>query len=333
MLRLLVLLMLLATPALANDSVAEIGTGGIILAHSETISLDREDLAISLDRIDVSYDFRNHSDRDVRTIVAFPMPDIQYNPWVGVALPDNADDNFLGFTVMADGQPIVPALEQHAVAAGIDITDELKAHGVPLFPFGETAFQALASLPKETLDDWVARGIVVVNAYSTSADEPISDHYEPYWVLKSTYWWWMTFPAGQKIMVEHSYRPSVGGTAGVTFYEGGKFTGQGYDEYERRYCLDKSFTSAVARRTKEANAEYPPFTENRVQYVLTSGANWRLGTIGSFHLTVDKGSTDNLVSFCGEGVTKTGPTTFEMTKQDFYPEKDLEFLILQPANF
>jgi hypothetical protein len=45
-------------------------------------------------------------------------------------------------------------------------------------------------------------------------------------------------------------------------------------------------------------------------------------------LVVDKGEPDNLVSFCGEGVTKIGPTTFEMVKTDFWPDRDLDILIL-----
>ena len=70
--------------------------------------------------------------------------------------------------------------------------------------------------------------------------------------------------------------------------------------------------------------------EQRIEYVLTTGGNWALGTIGDFKLTIDKGDPDNLVSFCGENVRKTGPTTFEMTAKDFYPERDLDILILHP---
>ena len=44
---------------------------------------------------------------------------------------------------------------------------------------------------------------------------------------------------------------------------------------------------------------------------------------------MDKGSTDNLVSFCGEGIKKIGPTTFEMVKTDFWPDRELEILILE----
>ena len=67
-----------------------------------------------------------------------------------------------------------------------------------------------------------------------------------------------------------------------------------------------------------------------LHYVLTTGSNW-LGTIGVFHLTVDKGKPGNLVSLCIDGIKKTGATTFESVKKDFTPERDLKILILEGA--
>ena len=72
------------------------------------------------------------------------------------------------------------------------------------------------------------------------------------------------------------------------------------------------------------------FTESRLSYVLVTANTW-FGPIGEFNLTVDKGAVSNFVSFCGEGVTKTGPTTFELTYRDFYPERDLEILFVTPV--
>jgi hypothetical protein len=76
--------------------------------------------------------------------------------------------------------------------------------------------------------------------------------------------------------------------------------------------------------------EQPYLVENWISYVLTTGANWA-GPIKTFTLVVDKGESDNYVSFCGTDVKKTGPTTFEMTATDFYPEKDLDILLLVPT--
>jgi hypothetical protein len=88
--------------------------------------------------------------------------------------------------------------------------------------------------------------------------------------------------------------------------------------------------SAVAAAMKKLKTDYPPFTEQRIDYILTTGANWA-GPIGDFHLTVDKGQTNAIISFCGDGVTKTGPTRFEVRRKNFTPTADLHILILLPV--
>ena len=77
----------------------------------------------------------------------------------------------------------------------------------------------------------------------------------------------------------------------------------------------------MLKAAKESKEGYPMLMEQRLDYVLTTGGNWALGTIGDFKLTIDKGDPANLVSFCGENVKKTGPTTFEMTAKDYYPDR------------
>ena len=314
--------------ALANDSTAELGTGGLVLARSDVISMDSEDLFISADEVTVDYVFRNRSDADVETIVAFPMPDIEANPYDMVSIPDNQSDNFLGFTVTFDGKAIQPNLEQRAFAAGIDISDVLKAQGIPLYPFGDATDAALEKLPVDVVADWVARGIITIEEFDDgSGMKKVSS---PYWLLRSTYWWKSVFPAGREVKVAHRYTPSLGGSAGVTFLEEGKLEGQQYEDYRQKYCLDGSFERAVLKAAKDNPDGYPELTESRISYVLRSGGNWALGSIGKFTLTIDKGEPENLVSFCGEGVEKIGPTTFRMTATDYYPARDIDILILQP---
>jgi len=97
--------------------------------------------------------------------------------------------------------------------------------------------------------------------------------------------------------------------------------------YANKYCVDSGFMSAVRKRAATETDDGGHYSERWLSYVLSTGANW-LGPIGSFRLIVDKGSTDNLVSFCGEGVTKTGPTTFEMDLDGFVPERDLDVLFI-----
>lgn len=330
MLRRLPLLVALAMPlpAFANDSTAELGTGGLILSRNDVISMEREDLSISPERVQVDYVFRNGSDKDVETIVAFPMPDIEGNPYWMPAIPDTTKDNFLDFTVTVDGNPVTPELEQKAFAVGIDISDELRARNVPLYPYGDAVYKALAALPQEVADRWQQRGMIVIDEYDDGSGWKRVR--SPYWHLKSTYWWRSMFPANSPVRVAHSYTPSVGGSAGLTFFVDGKFQGDGYAEYKHKYCLDKHFENAVLKAARNAPDGYPQLTESRISYILTTGGNWANGTIGAFRLTIDKGDPKNLVSFCGENVKKTGSTTFEMDASDFYPGRDIEILILVP---
>jgi hypothetical protein len=318
----------LSGPALANDSTAELGTGGIILGRTDAIQMQKEDLFISLDKVTVDYVFHNATDADVSTIVAFPMPEISGNPNEWPAVPNDPSDNFLGFEVMFDGKPVKPSLEQRAFAVGVDVTAELMAQGIPLYPSGDNVVAALAKLPEGVAHDWVDRGIIVPDEYDDGSG--FKKVYSPFWALKSTYWWNATFPANADVKVSHRYKPSVGGTAGLTFFTEGKIGGEGLDDYKQKYCMDSGFLNAVTKAAKAAPDGYPRLMENRVSYVLTTGGNWALGSIGQFKLTIDKGTPDALVSFCGDNVRKTGPTTFEMTATDFYPGRDIDILILKP---
>jgi len=319
-------LVAISTPALANDSIAELGTGGLILSRSDAVVMESEDLFISQEKVTVDYVFRNQSDKDVDTIVAFPMPDISGSPYEMPAIPKNDVDNFLGFEVSVDGQAIKPELEHRAVAAGIDVSEDLKAQNVPFYPFGDAATKALEALPQDVADDWLDRGIIVIDEFDDGSGT--KSVRTPYWQLRSTYWWRAKFPAGKPVKVSHQYQPSVGASVGLGFFNDGKFQGDSYPEYKQRYCMDQAFEHAVAKAAKENANGYPSLSESRIAYVLTTGGNWATGTIGKFTLTVDKGDAKNLISFCGNKVEKIGPTTFRMTAEDFFPERDLDILIL-----
>jgi hypothetical protein len=316
----------------ANDSIAELGAGGLILARTDAVAMEKEVLSISPTLVTVDYVFRNTSDKDVTTVVAFPMPEIVGNPYEFPAVPKDPDDNFLGFSVTIDGKPVTPQLEQKAFAMGVDVTEELTSKGVPLYPNGDKVYAALAKVPPEVTEAWVDRGMVIPDEYDDGSG--MKKVMSPFWAMRSTYWWRATFPAGKTVAVSHRYAPSVGGSAGLNFLgSDGKPGGSGLDDYVEKYCLDKPIIDAV-RKSAEANPDgYPEFYESRISYVLTTGGNWATGAIGDFTLKVDKGDPAALVSFCGQDVRKTGPTTFEMTAKDFYPEHDVDILILKKPDW
>jgi hypothetical protein len=325
-----VALVLSAAPAFANDSIAELATGGLILSRSDAVAMQSEDLYISPEKVTVDYVFHNNTDKDVDAIVAFPMPDISGDPEGMVAIPEDQSDNFLGFAVTIDGVAAQPQLEQKAYALGIDIGADLKAQNVSFNPFGDAAKVALAKLPKAMAEDWENRGIIIEDPGSDGTEA--NKVYTPWWQLRSTYWWRSTFPANKDVHVSHRYKPSVGGTSSVSFFYDGNFQGSQYAAYKARYCMDNNFENAVSKAAKDDPDGYPKFYEKRIAYILTTGGNWANGSIGKFKLTVDKGNPKALISFCGDNVKKVGPTSFEMTAQDFYPEHNIDILLLEPSD-
>ena len=116
----LLLALLIAGPVLANDTMAEMKTGGLSYLQSPDIAMEQEDLFISPTEVRVDYVFHNTSDKDVEGVVAFPMPEITGGPDGDMALDDRESDNFLGFSVSQDGKPITPTLQQRVTAIGVD---------------------------------------------------------------------------------------------------------------------------------------------------------------------------------------------------------------------
>lgn len=317
-------LLALAAPAAANDTVAELRPGGLVFVTSEQVSMEEEELYLSPEEVRVDYVFANAGTSPVHVTVAFPMPPLDGSPWEVPSIPDGDTANFLGFEAFVDGKPVEVKLQQRAEIAGLDVTDVLKTAGLPLEPFAKATVEAVAGLSEEARRDLLRRGLIVVDTYDTDGTG-MKDHFMPYWTLRSTYHWEMSFRAGGETRVSHRYRPSVGMTAGLAFREAGAFAGPAFEDYRRRYCMDDNFLGAV-RRKLEAEGE-GTLMEQRLAYVLTTGRNW-LGPIRRFRLVVDKGSPDALVSFCADGVEKIGPTTFEVRATDLVPERDLDILIV-----
>lgn len=314
--------------AVANDTMATLGTGGLAFVTSPDIQMTSEDLFVSMDEIRVVYTFTN-TGGDQHVLVAFPMPDIKGDGDFMVSVPSEGDDNIFGFSTTFDGQPVDAELHQYAFAFGIDQSQVLRDLGVPLLPYGQATIDALNALPEADQQRLLQLGMVIPMEYD--AGQGWQTDYVPVWTLRSAYSWEADFPAGKTVEVVHRYTPSVGGTVAVTFLVEPYEDVDRATEYKRKYCTDESFLNAVRKTLPDPNEPYgAPFTESWLSYVWSTGANWS-GPIGRFHLTIDKGAPDNLVSFCWDGdVKKTSPTTFEMEANDWYPPwgRELEVLIL-----
>src|SRR5438477_6863740 len=120
--------------AIADDSSAELGAGGLVPTHSAQIRLADEDLRISPQEISARFTFMNEGKYDIDVIVAFPLPDIDSSRFSEEPLGRTTGDplNFVGFKLAEYGTNIPFKVEQHAFYNGRDVTGILQRAGVPL---------------------------------------------------------------------------------------------------------------------------------------------------------------------------------------------------------
>ncbi|WP_455296832.1 DUF4424 domain-containing protein [Brucella pituitosa] len=314
---------LISTPVHANDTSAVLGAGGLSLTTSDHIVMASEDLYLSPSEVRIHYVFRNESDRDITTTVAFPLPDIDQSAFATVFLPVEDQENFVGFQVTADGKSIHPKLEQKAFTDnGADVNDVITKAGLPVnskLPGWEDKARAL---PEKVWRELVEQGLIEPEDPSDrSADFSVN------WNLRATFHWEQTFPAGKAVVVDHRYKPIVGGAS--------IFSDEAQFKDYARYCLDEQGKAGVRHLLKQAQAAAKAdpkkpsgIAPNEVSYVLTTGANWK-GPIGDFHLTIDKEKPHAVLSLCMSGLNKTGPTTFEIRRKDFTPTEDIGFVVFE----
>ncbi len=302
-----------AGPAGSNDTTAVLGAGGLELVYNSAIEIVAEDLYVGINEVRVAYRFRNVTKAPVTVTVAFPLPALK-----GADLLDTVVDvanldaeNYVDFRLWVDGQELTPSVYNRVSALGVDRTQMLRATGLPLSPLSYRGAEMMVGLPPATLAELARAGLIIREEWGTIAA----------WTLETTFYWEQTFPVGRDVVIEHTYQPVVG----YSFF--GDFA---LDDpvYRERYCMDEAFIAA-ARRMMTRDANFPMLNERRIQYILTTANHWA-APIGEFTLTVDKGSPNALVSFCGEGVTRTSPTTFVDTETNFVAVRELDILIVEP---
>lgn len=310
-----------AEAAWANDSTAAMGAGGIVLTESADIRMASEDLFVSREQIRVRYQFVNESRAPITTRVAFPLPvaDLHELSDIDVGWPTERGDNVVDFRVIVDGRAVTPQLERKAFLKTQDVTAQLVRLGVPLSPRPAEVTAAVQRLSPAAKGELIRLKLANVTR----------DWVEPFWVVKNTYHWQQTFPVGRPLAVEHTYKPIVGGSffSALAYFQDPKML----DKYYGDYCIDATTRSGLAARLKalqRRDGDNAMMTQWIVDYVLTTGRNWK-GPIGAFRLTLDKGKPDNIISFCMDGVRKSGPTTFVVERRNFEPDKDLSVMIFE----
>ena len=328
--RLALALLLLAAPAAANDGFMGLPAGGLTLQKSEAIAMLEEDLFLSLDEVRVDYVFRNDSPAPVTAQIGFPMPGLPVAvnfdaADTGYDMSDVKDLELLKFQTRVEGKPVTsrPVVrafvfpefkegdkqDRFRFTNATDITAELTGAGVPLTFDAAAIKAAYARLPAAKKADWQKRGV-----YTKEADYEV-----PGWFLSTIFVRDQTFAPGQNVRVQHRYKPFPAGFVMVS----------NHFAYDRQLavdaCVDKPTGRAIERILKPQNGG----TGYVIDYVVTTANTWK-GPIGRFRMTVDKGNAKNIVSFCGDGVKKTGPTTFTLERRNYRPQREIKVLVVKP---
>ena len=205
----------LDAPALANDTTAELTSGGLVLEQSADIEMRSEDLAISEREISVRYRFFNHGAADetvdgrlsdARCRLAGRRHEYRSSR-SGIA-------EFSGFS----------HLRRRSRGRGAIRAEGFRRRGGN-FRAGSSPW-ACRSRRRATRHGrrWIALGRadqdkLIKQKIAAPDDYDVGKGWEhhvvPNWTLKSSFYWRQTFPAGREIMVEHRYTPSVGATTGT----------------------------------------------------------------------------------------------------------------------
>lgn len=311
-------------PARANDSAAELAIGGLQFVQAKDVAMQSEDLRISLERINVRYQFANTSTKPVTLTVAFPLPDIDLAEAENIALPSADPINFVDFETKIDGGPAKFTIDQRAMLGDKDVSGLLGQFKLPLLPIGTREIR-VADLPNATRSKLLDEGLLMPAGTSDNG----RPQYATAWVTKTSAVRQQVFPPDRPVMVEHQYRPSVGTSADTILRKSlrqNPAMASEVERYRKQYCISDAFLAEVDKRAGDSPTNTAMIGERRINYVLKTGANWA-GPIKSFKLTVDAGS-DRLVSFCTGAMKATAPNATEFTAVDFKPDRDLKILIV-----
>ncbi|ECF2751441.1 DUF4424 domain-containing protein [Salmonella enterica subsp. enterica serovar Ituri] len=304
-------LMLFSAAVGANDTWWGDDNGSIQFLQQNDISMAKERLLISVDRINVDYLFVNHGSQDITLPVAFPMPVITQD-----SLIDGKAPGISNFQLSVNGKPVATESRWKVMRTDEkgksveDITLKIKKAGWTTDRLIDVlqSFNHQPKLPPQ----WFKNG-------------------KPLFTLQQYFVWQQVFPAGKEVVVHHAYTPSLSGGLPMTVDD---FIPRADHLADQPWSSDdKCLSDATLRqlRALEKGAgkfSFAPMAGSigwtRLGYILTTGANWKDGTIGDFTLRIHKQQPGDILSLCfNHPLMQIDPLTLEFKQQNFKPENDL----------
>lgn len=315
----------------ADDSAAAIAVGGLVPRRETRIVMAKEVLKISPKKVVVDYDFRNDSDEDVTTEVAFPIP-----PYVDGPNERSASlESFSDFKLLINGVPTHYSIEAKAFLKKKDVTRILEADHIDIPSFGH--------------NDW-KKGILDLNRLSKSEqsrlvhlglfdlDAPMAN-----WTVHLQYHWTQVFPTHATVHIRHEYSPVEGfqmlprdafrqilhqpNSSKIVASEKASAEDQ---NALNAFCAETDLLRTVERSIEAQGPDDSYAHVHWVDFVLTSANTWKR-PIEDFTLIVERGAmlsgeVKTLVSFCTperSPVQKVDTDHFQVHLTNFIPKSEL----------
>jgi hypothetical protein len=331
----------LALPLAADDCAASTAAGGIQFRKEQRISMEKERLTISPEKVKVDFWFLNETGQDITTEVAFPVPPYHFD-WDYSGGPTD----FRDFKLWVDGKELPYKADVRAELAGKNHAGLLRSLGIDASTFGKYDWKKdppngspeisrLSAADKQRL---VKLGLL----------NNLGDAF-PQWTVVKTYYWNLTFPAHNVLHVSHEYTPAWGwmdmttqdlepsirkkGLANAEQRANGKAGAAlaGYKWYMKQIensCIDLK----LAEKLRSEYTTSGSFVLRWVDYILVTGRNWD-GPIKDFELVVDRPKPTKshswYISFCWNGkIKRPDASHVEVYAKDFTPTHDLHVAFL-----
>lgn len=332
--------MALSAPLCANDSAASTAAGGIQLKREARIEMAKERLTIGTSKVIVEYEFRNDTDAEIATDIAFPIPPYAYE-YDDPGAPRGFDD----FKLWVDDKPVKYATEIHATVKGKDLTDALAKYKIDINSFGHVSDKS-----GDPISTDVSKLSPAAHAELRTLGLIEKEYDYPNWTIVKTYYWHQVFPAHGVLHVRHEYKPVIGFTqihgdeldptkraAQLAKLKPGNPDDVGMLDTLKRVdqaCIDPSLAKKllIANPSHKEDADWSLM--RWVDYILTTANSWKT-PIHDFELIIEKpplqfpGRT-SYVSVCwDEPLEKVDAIHFRSHIADFVPSKELQVTYLE----
>ena len=311
---LLPLLILAAIPLRADDGAASVAAGGVVVMNREPrVTMAKEVLQISASKVIADYDFRNDSNEDIRTEVAFPIPDYDHD--LARERVEPSQLGFDDFQLWINATPTRYLVEARAFLKDIEYTKLLHSMHIDIPTFGHATLDG-NSLDIQTLAPAQRKQLEAAGLVNQDGGEPL-------WQVRKKYYWQQTFPKHKTVHIRHEYSPILGGSNSIAYGMRASPDPESAEEL-KSFCIEGQLHSILQSvlESEDKNASY-----SYVDFILTTANTWKT-PIEDFTLIVKrthrKDSLGDYVSFCWDGpVTRIDTDHFSAHATNLVPAKEL----------